>query len=314
MVLTGWEWESAMTDYGRPLAFGSFITPAAGSLSAVTELVATTERAGLDMATFQDHPYQPSFFDTWTLLSYLAAKTERITLAGNVLNLPLRPPTVMARSLASLDILSGGRIELGIGAGGFWDPIVAMGGRRLTPGQSITALSEGIDIIRGLWDTSDKTRFAYEGEFYSSVGAKRGPAPVHDMEIWIGALKPRMQRLIGTKGDGWVPSLGYLGDMSNYSAGNEIIDGAALKAGRDPKAIRRMLNINGQLTNVAGANPLVGPPKKWIDDLTEMALVHGVDTFILGGDDPRMLEILGQELAPAVRENVAAARNSSAGA
>ena len=78
--------------------------------------------------TFQDHPYQPAFLDTWTLLSWVAARTERIHVAGNVLNLPLRPPAVLARAAASLDLLSGGRFELGLGAGAFWDAIEAMGG------------------------------------------------------------------------------------------------------------------------------------------------------------------------------------------
>lgn len=77
-----------------------------------------SERVGLDLVTFSDHPYQPRFLDTWTLLSWVAAQTRSITVCGNVLNLPLRPPAVLARSAASLDLLSGGRFELGLGAGG----------------------------------------------------------------------------------------------------------------------------------------------------------------------------------------------------
>lgn len=77
-----------MTDYGHELAFGVFIIPAQGAV----ELAQVAEAAGLDLATFQDHPYQPAFVDTWTLISYVAARTQRITLAGNVLNLPLRQP------------------------------------------------------------------------------------------------------------------------------------------------------------------------------------------------------------------------------
>ena len=89
-----------------------------------------SEQLGLDLVTFQDHPYQPSFLDTWTLLWWVAAQTERVQLSGNVLNLPLRQPAVLARAAASLDLLSGGRVSFGIGAGGFWDAIEAMGGRR----------------------------------------------------------------------------------------------------------------------------------------------------------------------------------------
>src|SRR5690606_37827328 len=106
---------------------------------------------GHDLVTFQDHPYQAAHLDTWTLLAWVAGKTERIRIAANVLNLPLRPPAVLGRSAASLDLLSGGRLELALGAGAYWHAIAAMGAERLTPGESVDALSEAIDIIRGIW-------------------------------------------------------------------------------------------------------------------------------------------------------------------
>src|ERR671924_1856599 len=126
-----------MTDYGHELLFGTFVTPVAQPAMHAVELAVVADRAGLDLVTFQDHPYQSAFHDTWTLLSFVASRTQHIHLSPNVLNLPLRQPAVLARSAASLDLLSGGRFELGIGAGGVWDAIEAMGGRRLTPGQSI---------------------------------------------------------------------------------------------------------------------------------------------------------------------------------
>lgn len=300
-----------MTDYGRTIEFGSFITPAAGSARGVLELTQASERVGLDFATFQDHPYQPAFFDTWTLMSYLAAQTTTIRLAGNVHNLPLRPPAVLARSAASLDILSSGRVELGLGAGGFWDAIEAMGGGRLTPGQSVTALSEAIDVIKGIWDTGNRDRFVYEGEFYQVNGAKRGPAPAHDMEIWLGGYKPRMLRLIGTKATGWLPSLAYLSGLKDLSTANATIDAAAIKAERDPKSIRRLLNIGGQITPTPTSKPLVGPVQQWVDNLASMALEYGMDTFILGGDSVQMIEIYGNEIIPAVKELVAKERGTT---
>src|SRR6185369_5235951 len=104
-----------------------------------------------------------------------------------------------------------------------------------------------IDIIRGIWDPADRTRFEVDGAYHHVSGAKRGPAPAHDIPIWIGAVKPRMQRLIGRKGDGWLPSLSYLqpGDLAK---GNAVIDEAALAAGRDPSAVRRLVNVNGKFT------------------------------------------------------------------
>ena len=104
-----------MTDYGHDLIIGTFITPQNKSPQDVVALAKLTERAGLDLVTFLDHPYHPGFLDTWTLLSYIAAVTEQVRLSAYVLNLPSRPPGVLARAAASLDLLSGGRVELGIG-------------------------------------------------------------------------------------------------------------------------------------------------------------------------------------------------------
>jgi alkanesulfonate monooxygenase SsuD/methylene tetrahydromethanopterin reductase-like flavin-dependent oxidoreductase (luciferase family) len=104
-------------DYRHDLMFGVFITPVAGQADAVLELSRLADVVGLDLVTFQDHPYQARFLDTWTLLSVVAAETTNVRVAPNVANLPLRQPVVLARSAASLDILSGGRVELGLGAG-----------------------------------------------------------------------------------------------------------------------------------------------------------------------------------------------------
>ena len=115
----------------------------------VLELAGVAEVSGLDLVTVQDHPYQARHLDAWTLLSVIAARTSTLRVAPNVANLPLRNPVVLAGSVASLDLLSGGRVELGIGAGGFFDPVVAAGGARLSPGEAVDALEEAIGIIRG---------------------------------------------------------------------------------------------------------------------------------------------------------------------
>ncbi|WP_069387438.1 LLM class flavin-dependent oxidoreductase [Cellulosimicrobium cellulans] len=297
-------------DYGHELRFGSFITPSAASPRDVVDLAVLSEQAGLDLVTFQDHPYQPAFLDTWTLLSWVAARTERVRLAGNVLNLPLRPPAVLARSVASLDRLSGGRVELGLGAGGFSDPIVAMGGERLTPGQSVDALEQAIEVIRGLWDTSTRDRLVAGGAHHHVDGAKRGPAPVHDVEIWLGALKPRMLRLVGAKADGWLPSLPYLQSLEALARGNATIDDAARAAGREPGAVRRLLNVGGRF-GPQGGGLFQGPPRQWAEQVAAVTLEHGVSTYVVMADDAATLAVLGQEVAPAARELVAAERARS---
>jgi hypothetical protein len=286
-----------MTDYGRELQFGSFVTPRSDDAAMPVRLAQVSEQVGLDLVTFQDHPYQASFLDTWTLMSFVAAATSTISLAPNVANLPLRPPAVLARSAASLDLLSGGRVELGIGSGAFWEGIEAMGGRRLAPREAVEALAEAIAVIRGIW-SSERGGVKVEGQHYRVVGAKRGPAPAHDIGIWVGAYKPRMLELTGRLADGWLPSLGYI-EPGEFASSNARIDEACAAAGRSPASVRRLLNIIG------GNGPLAGPPSsQWVEVLAGWAIEHGFDTFILGADDPAALQRFAVEVAPAVREAV----------
>lgn len=298
-----------MTDYGHDLVLGTFVTPSNRDPQQPVRLAQATEAAGLDLVTFQDHPYQPGFLDTWTLISYAAAVTERVHLAGNVLNLPLRQPAVLARSVASLDLLSGGRIDLGLGAGGFWDAIESMGGRRLTPGESVTALAEAIGVIRGIWDAGERRVLRTDGAHHRVSGAKRGPAPAHDVPIWLGAYKPRMLRLVARQADGWLPSLGYLKD-GDLARGNAIIDETAEEAGRHPAEIRRLLNVGGTITRDRQGF-LQGPVEQWVDELAGLALEDGIGTFVVATDDPQQIAVLGQEVAPAVRELVARERSAA---
>lgn len=288
-----------MANYGHELQFGVFITPQSQDPEAVVELARLAERVGLDLVTFQDHPYQPRFLDTWTLLSWVAGQTERIHLAPNVANLPLRSPAVLARAAASLDLLSGGRLALGLGAGAFWDAIAAMGGRRLGPGEAVDALDEAIDVIRAIWDTTAARSLRFAGEHYRLEGARPGPVPAHDIPIWIGGYKPRMLRLIGRKADGWLPSLGYI-QLGDIAAGNRIIDEAARAAGRDPREIRRLVNVSGRFSSSRGGF-LNGPSEQWVEDLLPLVVEDGIGTIILASDDPETIERFATEVAPALR-------------
>lgn len=300
-----------MTDYGHELLFGTFVTPTAQPATRAVELAVLFERVGLDLVTFQDHPYMAAYHDTWTLLTYVASRTERIRVSGNVLNLPLRQPAVLARSAASLDLLSGGRFEMGIGAGGFWDPIHAMGGRRLTPGQAVDALDEAIQVMRAIWDTDTRGAVRVDGTYYQVNGAKRGPAPAHDIGIWVGAYKPKMLRLTGRAADGWLPSLPYLpGGPADLAELNEHIDAAAVAAGRQPSDVRRLLNISGQFAPTS-RGVLDGPPDQWAEELAGMTLEYGITGFILSSDDAPVIELFASEVVPATRELVTAERAGS---
>lgn len=277
-----------MTDYRRELKFGYFLVPNAAD--PLLDTAREVERRGLDYIAVQDHPYQRRYVDTWTLLSMIAAQTTRVGLFPDVANLPLRPPAVLAKAAASLDVLSGGRVELGLGAGGFWDAIEAYGGPRRTPGEALEALGEAITVIRKVWSGERNLRF--EGRHYRLAGAQSGPVPAHPIGIWLGVYGPRALDLTARLADGWVPSL--RGDTERIAAMRERLDERAAAHGRDPGEIRRILNVNGQ----PGA-----------DELTALAVEQGFDTFILWAEGRDQLARFAEEVVPAVRAQVAAERS-----
>jgi hypothetical protein len=292
-------------DYGHDLEFGVFLSPDADAGSRALELAQLADVLGYELVTVQDHPYQAKHLDAWTLLSMVAARTSAVRVAPNVANLPLRPPAVLAQSVASLDILSDGRAELGLGAGAFWDAVVAAGGPRRSPGEAVDALEEAIQVIRGVWGTDGNRSVDVDGRFYSVKGMHAGPRPLHDVQIWLGALKPRMLRLTGRVADGWLPSLGYV-TPDDLPAMNAEIDAAAAAAGRPPQAIRRMLNVFG------GHEYLRGTSAHTAERLAALTLEHGTSTFILGLDaraGSEELQRFAHEVIPLVRDLVDAGRS-----
>ena len=295
-----------MPDYGRDLEFGIFVIPSADALDDVRAVVSLADRLGLDLVGIQDHPYQRRFVDTFALIAALAAQTERISFFPDVACLPLRRPAILAKTSASIDLLSGGRFELGLGAGAFWDAIVGYGGPRRSPGEALAALDEAIRVIRMLWTGERSLRF--EGDHYQLRGVHSGPVPAHQVGIWLGVGGPRSLALAGRAADGWVPSLPST-PVATLAAKHEIIDGAAAAAGRDPSAIRRVANVNGTITGAASEGFLHGPVDQWVDELTELALVHGFDGFVLWSDgDPTDQTQRFAEIAEQVRMAVARER------
>ena len=295
-----------MADYGRELEFGASVTPLADPPDFAKRVSVAADGAGLDLVGIQDHPYQRRFLDTWTLISTLVPVTGRIRFFPDVASLPLRQPAMLAKAAASLDVLSGGRVEMGLGAGFFWDAIEAMGGPRRSPGEAVRSVEEAIQIMRLVWSEERSVRF--DGEIYTLKGLKPGPHPVHEIEIWVGARGPRMLDLIGRLADGWVPSMGWATPDRLPEMHGRIDEGAA-RAGRDPDEIRRVYNISG-IIGEEGEGSLSGPASRWIEELSRFALKLGMDTFIYwpAEDHVRQVELFASEVVPAVRETVAAER------
>jgi alkanesulfonate monooxygenase SsuD/methylene tetrahydromethanopterin reductase-like flavin-dependent oxidoreductase (luciferase family) len=270
---------------------GIFVVPDATDPEATLEQIVAADRSGLDLVGVQDHPYQRRFLDTWTLLSYVAGRTERVRLVPDVVNLPLRHPALLAQSAATLAVLSGGRVELGLGAGAFWEGVEAMGGPRRSAKESVDALEEAIAILRAFW--SGQGSVDHVGEHYRVKGAKPGPPPAHRIGIWLGAYGPRMLRITGRLADGWLPSLGgkYMGE-DDAPRMQAAVDEAAKRAGRDPADVERATNLMGE----------VDPDRlaRVVTELRFTSLFVGVP-----GDDPvGFVRRLGEDVAPRVRELV----------
>lgn len=296
-----------MADYGRRLELGFSVVPEAEGIDEIRALVAQGDAAGLDVLGIQDHPYQRRFLETWALIADLLARTERLRVFPDVANLPLRLPAMIAKQAASLDVLSGGRFELGLGAGTFWEGIAAMGGPARGGRESLEALEEAIRIIRLCW--SGERSISFEGRHYSVSGLHPGPPPAHPIGIWIGAYKPRILGLVGRLADGWVPSLPYA-PPPEVPAMQARIDEAAAEAGRDPAEIRRVYNVIGEIADAGSGDVFAGPVAFWVETLTGFVLELGFDTLIFWprGDTRRQLAVFTEEVAPAVRAEVARAR------
>src|SRR5579864_677810 len=155
----------------KPL-FGININPNAGGVQLAFDLARFADQAAIDIIGIQDHPYNGGFLDTWTLLSTLGAVTSNVRFFPNVANLPLRPPAMLAKAAATLDIITKGRVELGLGAGGFWQAIASYGGPQRTPAEAVQALEEAIQVMRLIWDSQGNGQpVSFAGKFYRLVDA-----------------------------------------------------------------------------------------------------------------------------------------------
>lgn len=286
----------------HPLEFGVALNPEADRTDEVIRLAQLADDRGLELAGVMDHPFNPAALDSWTLLTVLAARTERIRLFPDVANLPLRPPAMLAKAAASLDRLSGGRIELGVGAGAAADSGGGgMGGSKRTAKQAVAALAEGIEVIRRIW-ADDGMPAVFDGEYYQLEGVAPGPAPAHPISLWVGAYGPRMVKLTGRLADGWLPSYPLL-DLDGYLALGKVMDDAAVDAGREPAAIRRLYNVIGQI-DPAGSSAFNESADAWAERLVEFVLRAGVTAIMLTpmADHERQIEVFAAEVVPAVRD------------
>jgi probable F420-dependent oxidoreductase len=177
-------------------------------------------------------PVYHSVLDPMVALGYLAAVTQRIRLGVAVLNMPYLAPVYLAKQAASVDVLAGGRLDLGLGIGWMPEEFTAAGATMARRG---VRTGEYLEVLRRAW-AEGITEFS--GEFYTVPPGRIAPNPVQrpgPPVLLGGTVRAALERA-GRLADGWVTS--SRADLSRISEGVDVVRGAAAEAGRDPASIR----------------------------------------------------------------------------
>jgi alkanesulfonate monooxygenase SsuD/methylene tetrahydromethanopterin reductase-like flavin-dependent oxidoreductase (luciferase family) len=296
-----------MTDYGHPITFGLSLYPSLEHLAETRQLAGAADAAGLEYLAIQDHAYNPEFLDVWTLISYLAAETRRISFLPDVADLQLRPPTILAKAAASLNVLSGGRIVLGIGGGASADGIAAMGGTRRSGSEMVAFTEEALQIMR---QALAGEVVEFHSDQHNIEGYEAGPVPASPVPLWLGSNGPRMLAVTGRSSDGWVSPLSTYVPTAAVPSRQQLIDDAARSAGRDPAEVRRIYNVVGAIGAGVSGSGLTGDVTSWVDALTDWAVDLGFDTFIFWPmtEPLAQLGVFASEVVPRVRQSVSERR------
>jgi probable F420-dependent oxidoreductase len=290
------------------IIFGLNVSPSTAPGSDPMAAARRAEELGFDFVSTNDHLHgKEPRFETWTMLSWIAAATSRIRVATRVLAVPYRHPAVVAKMAETLDRLSGGRLILGLGGGYSDEEFRAFGLGERSPRDKVDGLEEAIHIARGLW--SEPT-FTFEGRLYRTEGAQLEPKPNHQIPIWLGTYGPRALGVTGRLADGWIPTL-ELAPPERVPAMRDRVLSAARRAGRAPEDITCVYNIDIRVdrrtdeppTVVSGSAEVVAERLRGFLELGFTAM----NLFPVGPGQDEQAERLGREVIPAVR---AAAANS----
>lgn len=284
------------------IRFGVAVTPTAGDVAQMTALAQDADEAGLDLIAVQDHPYQPGHLDTLTALTHLGAHTSRVRLLTDVADMALRPVPMLAKAAASLDVLTGGRFELGVGSGGFPDAVAGMGGNAVRGGAAVEFTAEALRLLRAALDADGP--IAMDGRHHRIAGYQPGPAPAHRVPVWVGAQGPRMLGLIGELADGWISPLNIYVPPAEVPAKQDLIDRAAAAAGREPTQVRRLYNVLGMIDGPHRGKGLFGSAETWAQTLAGWARELRFDTFVFwpAMAEREQLRRFAEEVVPRVRE------------
>ena len=306
-----------MATSDRPVKFSIRIHQAGYDYPALKRIWTDADRLGYHSATLYDLLGVPAL-ECWTTLSALAAETESIRLTPLVLANLYRSPGLLAKMAATLDVISGGRLELGIGAGGGEGDHLAFGYEYPSTSKRVAALEESIDVIKSLWTQPDTT---HRGDFYTLTGAGITPRPVqqpHPPLLIGGRGERRLLRAVARHAG--IANWGFDMDLSEHAAKRSVLESHCRSVGRDPADIEISHNCRvvvveteselDKLADAAGmtnasyreslGNAVWGTPDRCANKLQTYADA-GITYFFLLFPDPIVtdrMELFASEVMP----------------
>jgi probable F420-dependent oxidoreductase len=239
------------------------------------------------LATRDSSGRHPAVFEGWTLLAAMATATRRTRIGLLVTALTYRHPALLAKQVVTVDHVSGGRLEFGIGSG--WSAIEDEMFSFADHDHPVARLNEGLHVMKLLW-TEDKANF--EGKYYSLHNAVGNPKPIQrpGPPIWIGAAGPAMLRLAARNADVWNPA----GDgLEEARAAAKQLLHACGEIGRDPAEIRWSAQLSFDGNNPSNT---LDELQRWHDaGFTELII------YCSGPDPVKAADVAGDKVLPALQ-------------
>lgn len=312
----------------RPIQIGIMASDQ-GSFPDLLRLWKAAEAMGLDSGWVEDHFMPPvgdighPMLEGWTLLASLGAHMPRLRLGTLTMVNSYRHPAVLANMAAALDVISGGRLELGIGAGWFQPEYDSYGFPFPKASERLGALAEGIQVMKRLW-TQERTSF--QGKHYALKDAPCEPKPLQRPHppVWVGGAGEQLTlRIVAEHADGW-NAFFMPPDQLRHKL--DVLGEHCARAGRDPATVRKSMMLTflidedeTTLARKAQAmadrrkvgveqlrqRVLIGTPAGCVDRLAPLVAM-GIEHFILAVPppmDPRQLELFAAKVAPALRSS-----------
>lgn len=220
-------WETLLTcaERAEALGFGS---------------VWLSDHLFLDISRYGAAPGDHGCFDALAALAAIARRTTKVRLGTLTLCVPLRPATVLAKALATLDVVSGGRLTVGLGAGWYEPELAAAGLTLQPPGKRLAHLAEAVQVVRGMFGGGP---FTFEGTYERADKARCNPRPLQRPAppIWVGGKGEKLVELAGTYADGW--NTAWIWTPDDWKQRAALLDAACERAGRDPASVTRSVGL-----------------------------------------------------------------------